>query len=149
MKINIDLIYPIGSVYITTQNISPEKLFGGTWQKFSKGRCLIGEGTIEENTENQYGQTKAGAWTAAAGGMGGEISHTLSTKEMPSHNHGWTGVNDGASSASAIGNYPFRIYQDRKINWQGTTSSINSTGGSEAHNNMSPYVVVYMWERIS
>ena len=67
---------------------------------------------------------------------------------MPSHGHGWTGVNDWASMSDSTGSYPFRIYQDRKTNWTGTANSINSTGGSEAHNNMPPYVVVYMWERI-
>lgn len=148
MKINIDLIYPIGSIYITTKNVSPEVLFGGTWQKFSKGRCLIGEGVVEDNTDNWCGQTKAGDWTAYAGNTGGEVVHTLATNEMPSHGHGWTGVNDWASMSDSTGSYPFRIYQDRKTNWTGTTSNINSTGGSEAHNNMPPYVVVYMWERI-
>lgn len=139
MKININLIYPIGSIYITTKNISPENLFGGTWQKFSKGRCLIGEGVIEDNTDNSFGQIKSGDWTAYAGNNGGEISHILTINEMPSHRHN---LNYGSSAGGDRTGY---VYSSASGSGP---AAMHPTGGSTAHNNLPPYVVVYMWERI-
>lgn len=147
MKMNIDLIYPIGSIYITTKNISPEVLFGGTWEKFSKGRCLMGEGVVEANTDNWCGQTKQGDWTAYAGNTGGEVVHTLSISEMPSHNHQIKTNNDDFNNSAGGGNYG--TTHDGASTWYNTDWYTQSTGGSSAHNNMPPYVVVYMWERIS
>ena len=68
---------------------------------------------------------------------------------MPKHNHGWSGVNDGASMSSDYGNYPFRVYQDKAINWSGTRGCIWPNGGDKPHTNLQPYQTLYMWERVS
>lgn len=148
MKINIDLIYPIGSIYITTKNISPEILFGGTWQKFSKGRCLMGEGAVENNTDDTFGQIEDGDWTAYAGTTGGEIKHTLSISEMPSHNHKYFRQKAVETEPSGKPDANSVYAANTAINNFKTEVTTYTTGGSNAHNNLPPYVVVYMWERI-
>lgn len=125
IHINVDAIYPVGSIYMSVNNTSPATYFGGTWEQI-KDTFLLSAGQ-----------------TYTAGDTGGEASHTLSTNEIPSHRH--AGLNSdaynisGASSAGAgfvLGNATYH-----------STSLIGYTGGGLAHNNMPPYLVVYMWKR--
>ena len=120
--------YPVGSIYISAVSTNPNTLFGfGTWEQL-KDTFLLAAGDTYE-----------------AGATGGEAEHTLTVDEMPSHTHGATGVNDGAGTSGQSGNYPIRIYQDKAGNWPVT--GIQYTGGSKAHNNMPPYLAVYVWKR--
>ena len=68
-------LFPIGAVYITANNVNPGTFLGGTWAQIAAGRTLIGVGTL-------------GSDTYTAGATGGVARVTLSTAEMPSHNHG-------------------------------------------------------------
>jgi microcystin-dependent protein len=67
--------FPVGAVYITATNVNPGTFIGGTWARIGQGRTLIGEGTL-------------GTDTYAAGATGGAARVTLTTSEMPAHNHG-------------------------------------------------------------
>lgn len=66
----LTMIYPVGSIYMSTSNVSPESFLGGKWRALDEGRVLIG-------ANNTY----------AAGSKGGEVEHTLTVGEMPSHDH--------------------------------------------------------------
>lgn len=79
----VDLIYPVGSIYMSVASASPATLFGGTWEQL-KDRFLLGAG-------DSY----------TAGDTGGSASHTLTTDEMPSHNHTFTGSAVTSSDISA------------------------------------------------
>lgn len=121
------VIYPVGGIYLSTSSISPATLFGGIWQQI-KGRFLLA-------ADNTYG----------AGTTGGEASHTLSTEEMPSHFHNvYNGYTGGGTS---FGSYAAKTdYTDSAIP-DGYTASTTSAGGGKPHNNMPPYLAVYMWAR--
>lgn len=108
--INImEVMYPRGSVYISTNSTSPAQIIGGTWSNISD--CfLLGAGS-----------------TYKAGQTGGEVNHTLTINEMPSHTHTWFGVNSTAGIVGQSGNYPIRMYEDTKSNWTG--NGINNSGG--------------------
>ena len=98
----LNMIYPIGSIYISVNSSNPTLLFGGVWEQV-EGRFLVGVGsTTDDNDE---------ILTFTNGQTGGEAQHTLEEDELPSHTHGLQG---------------------------------NDT----AHNNMLPYLAVYMWKRI-
>lgn len=142
---------PIGSIYQSTVATSPENLFGGTWEAMPAGRVLLAQGIASWGTYN-------------AGSMGGEASHILSVGEMPIHNHSaWTDA-QGDHTHSYIyargGNIscppPFGgstanvgSYQPTSTNGNhGHGVGIGNTGSSQAHNNMQPYVSVYIWKRI-
>ena len=118
--------YPVGSIYLSVVNINPSTYFGGTWEAI-EGVFLLG-------CSSEH----------IAGTTGGEVTHKLTVNEMPSHSHriygyynmtpqGGNYVAGGvvATVPQHYGNYP------------------EKTGGSQAHNNMPPYLVVYMWKRIS
>lgn len=171
----IELVYPVGSIYMSVNAANPGTLFGGTWEALDEGRVLIGANE-----------------TYAAGSTGGEATHTLTTNEMPSHTHTASTASAGAhthtrGSMEITGQFPgfknsshcsgaFSDVGDISMNtgsgstyhrgdvikmtassgWSGSSSSsgahshtvtVNNTGGGVAHNNMQPYLAVYMWKR--
>ena len=130
----LDLVYPVGSIYISEKNTFPGTLFGGTWVQI-KDTFLLSAGD-----------------TYSAGSSGGEASHTLTIAEMPTHDHRIS-QNSPTTSSNA---YTFTTFNaiisswykendglDRK-SWHATTAM---SGNSQAHNNMPPYYTVYMWKR--
>lgn len=116
--------YPVGSIYMSVNSTSPATLFGGTWVQL-KDRFLLGAGDTYSN-----------------GGTGGEATHTLTVDEIPAHTHPVTlrvkWINGTGNIQSANDNSFWRDTQ---------TGSTDSAGGGQAHNNMPPYLVVYMWKR--
>lgn len=130
----IDFIYPIGSqIYNSSKTFNPNALYKGTTWTRIKGYVLAGinEGDTDTNVRTSFSQ-----------GPG----KTIGSKWLQSHNHPWDGVNDGASSSSALGQYPFRIFQDRWANWNGTTNFMHVTGDGDAQN-IQPTQLTYIWER--
>ena len=152
----VNLIYPVGSIYISYSSTSPATLFGGTWTQL-KDRFLLGAGS---------------SYTAAA--TGGAATVTLTTANLPSHTHTFTGT---AGNLPGGGAHAHTIYggnatggsipgwdsystfgSTRKMSAllisngahthtytaAGTNSSV---GGGGSHNNMPPYLTVYMWKR--
>lgn len=116
--------YPVGAIYISTISTSPASLFGGTWEQL-KDRFLLGAGD-----------------TYSAGSTGGEAEHTLTEAEMPKHSHTITTWYGGVGNGSAV-----------QRGWSGESTSklatTSTTGGGTAHNNMPPYLSVYMWKRVA
>lgn len=123
-KTIFDLIYPVGSIYLSTVDVSPETIFGGRWQRI-QDRFLLAAGE-----------------TYPAGTTGGEAEHTLTIKEMPSHTHSVTPYASGGSGSSEGVQYVTGVE-----NW--VTGKAEATGGGGAHNNMPPYLAVYVWTRLS
>jgi hypothetical protein len=125
-KTLLNYIYPVGSIYMSVNSTSPANLFGGTWVQL-KDRFLLGVGDTYSN-----------------GATGGAATHTLSVTEIPAHNHSY-GVYDASSGTSLAINH-MAAYCG-KVNSTGWGSHTLYTGGGSAHNNMPPYLAVYMWKR--
>lgn len=120
--------YPIGSIYISTNETSPETLFGGKWSEIH-GAFLFANSALHQ-----------------AGEIGGEEAHTLTVDEMPSHQHSIPYPNSAGPEEAAIA-YPAE--SDTNKSWGAEMCKTRSAGNSVAHNNMPPYLSVYMWERES
>ena len=79
------------------------------------------------------------------GQSGGETSHTLNISELPAHNHVPTGSSNSPSAASPAGNLwaanPNNAYSDTP-NTAMNPACVTATGGSQPHENMSPYQVL-------
>lgn len=122
-KTLLNLIYPVGSIYMSTNNVSPQVFFGGTWVQITD-RFLIGAGN-----------------TYSAGRTGGAATHVLTVDELPSHAH-VVGTESGSITKST--SYIAGATGDAGARGTGTT---DNAGGGAAHNNMPPYLAVYMWKR--
>ena len=146
LKVNntniFDLIYPVGSFYISSKSTNPAILFGGTWEQI-QGRFLLGRSS-----------------SYPVGSMGGEATHTLTEAEMPSHKgHLSSGISGGAPYEK--GNYKGFLNSDKMTPYADIGRGWNvyagneihpaseAVGGGQAHNNMPPYLSVYIWKRTS
>ena len=127
----IDLVYPVGSIYISTVSTNPATLLGaGTWTAFAAGRTLVGL----DSSDTDFDTSEE---------TGGAKTHTLTVNEIPSHTHGSDGVRTGSNSANPGNN---AYYSSGDTGAYGSPNS-NATGGGNAHNNLQPYIVTYMWKR--
>ena len=131
-KTTLAAVYPVGSIYINaTNSTNPASLLGfGTWAAFGAGRVMVGLNSSDSDFDT-------------AEETGGSKTHTLSTSELPSHTHG------GIFPSGASGSFS----QAFDVDNPGTGADLGSekttaaTGGGGAHNNLQPYIVVYMWKR--
>ena len=161
-------IYPVGSIYMSTVSTNPATLLGfGTWEAMPAGRVLLAQGKSDWGT------------TYEAGSSGGEATHQLTVGELPSHGHTAStdtiNINGGfrldgteiggTTSASGVfsigssftpskghGNSGGGSNAGRNINFNSTHShkiTINNVGEGQSHNNIQPYLTVYMWKRVS
>lgn len=68
-------VYPVGSIYMSANNVNPGTIFGGTWEEWGAGRVPVG---VDVNDSNFNGVEKTG----------GASTHTLSEEQIPMHSHG-------------------------------------------------------------
>jgi hypothetical protein len=129
--------YPVGSIYMNASNSNnPSTLLGfGTWAAFGAGRVPVGIDSSDTDFDT-------------AEETGGAKTHTLTTDEMPSHTHNvqvtQRVTGDDAAGGSRV------LTADRNISTATvdiTGMTAKATGGGQAHNNLQPYIVVYMWKR--
>ena len=147
----INIIYPVGSIYMSVNNINPSALFGGTWTSWGAGKVPVGvdESDTDFNTVEKTGGAK---------------THTLTAQELASHNHNGTTdfagehahtFNGYAPNRMATGNSDYAFVSNPQshtdvIDASGThqhTFTTNNTGGNQPHNNIQPYITCYMWKR--
>ena len=132
--------YPVGAIYTSVNSTSPALLFGGTWERL-EGRFLLG-------ANNESGEPTYDGAT-----IGGETTHTLTEAELPNHRHYIRYSSDGSSNNWALGYLYMSEGADGSYSTHtdGTPKRVYSdtAGGDAAHNNMPPYLAVYMWKRES
>ena len=141
----LDNVYPVGSIYMNVNSTNPGTLFGGTWEQI-QGKFLLG-------MSSSY----------PAGSQGGEATHTLTSGELPEHYHSVGEQGNTVfvypssrtnSATSSTGNYALVLSnttngyvteQRAGVGRLVTTEAIENRG--QAHNNMPPYLSVYIWKR--
>ena len=134
----LQAVYPVGSVYVSiTDNRNPADILGfGTWEALPAGYGLVAQGTATA----EDGSTL----TFTAGQKSGEFKHQITVGESASHSHAF--YPDSLGNGSSGGSYWFLDAGTRgeKI---GVPRNTESTGGNLYHNNLSPCLAAYMWER--
>lgn len=165
----VDMIYPVGSIYMSVNNVSPSTLFGGTWVQI-QDKFLLASGSNHTN-----------------GNTGGSDTHTLNANELPAHTHV---IPEHRHNIDELNLYRIQIYQEDTVtnespglyvNSQGSyitdrgmvptragtilssgnewvhtvagttefmpSTTSGSTGNGQAFSTMPPYLVVNIWKR--
>ena len=123
--------YRVGDLFLTTIATNPSNYLGGKWELFGPGRCLV----CVDTSDSDFNTVKK---------TGGEKSHKLTIDEMPKHKpQALLNTGDSNTSGSAIN---WKIVHNGRF-YGG--DMFKSFGGDQAHNNLQPYIVVYMWKRVS
>ena len=155
-QVCLNLIYPVGSIYMSVKNASPETFLGGTWVAWGSGKVPVG---VDTSDTDFNGVEKTG----------GEKTHVLTENEMPKHKH--TGTEQEAQK--------FDIQQGSTFETKRYTASFTSetmqtasnsvansngsfsgngevvvehgitAGGGQPHSILQPYITCYMWKRVS
>lgn len=146
----IDTIYPIDSIYLSVNSANPNTLFGGTWVQL-KDRFLLGAGDVYTNDNT-----------------GGSDQVTLNITQVPPHRHWISSASrdDGNGTGCGSNGQDYGVWSDaggytdydqlkvagRYDSYTGGTGStvngrVSGNNGTTAHDNMPPYLVVFMWKR--
>lgn len=125
----IDLVYPVGSIYMSTKNVGPNTFLGGSWTKI-QGRFLLAADNAHQ-----------------AGSTGGAQTVSLTAEQNGPHQH--TGLTvDGTSITWTQPAVSPGSGNNGTLTTSGSTVPVSGSSGSGApHNNMPPYLAVYMWKR--
>ena len=143
----INLLYPINSIFLSTDNTNPGTRFvGTTWSQISQGRFLAGQGTGNDGTTS---------YTVGLSNFNGEYRHTLTEAEMPSHTHSLKIGTDqeqfyltnDANTATPTADGRFRAQGPTGTNDGRYAPNLPSTGGGGSHNNIPPGFGIYVWKR--
>lgn len=159
----IDKVYPVGSIYISTNSRNPGQYLGGMWDSYGEGRTLIGVDTNSDDL-NTGGLT------------GGEKETTLITENLPSHSHTTTiaasgehthsfrmgrsdGTEDdvygvapdhnGSRGLKIFKPYTYHTNANQRTGSHSHTATVSSVGEGQSFSNMPPYITCYIWKRVS
>lgn len=136
----LNTIFPVGSLYLSVSSTSPASLFGGTWERLG-GRFLLG-------ADDAY----------PAGSTGGEAAVTLEKDQLPTVEGSldFRALSSDANIVSGDGEV-FTYTANGGPTWSNSISSVGTAmpcdritmrfGGSQPHNNLPPYLAVYIWKR--
>jgi len=122
----LEKVYPVGAIFTTVTAYANSAavvaaIGGTTWTAFGSGRVLVGV----DSSDTDFDTVEE---------TGGSKTHTLTIAEMPAHTHEYR--NPMATGLQG------HQYTDHSGNDQ-----TGSTGGDQPHNNVQPYITVYMWKR--
>ena len=107
-----------------------QKIYGGTWERWGAGKVPVG---VDPNDTDFNAPNKSG----------GSKTVTLTKDQMPSHSHTCTtAIGWQTGGGSSVG----RVTTNNG-NWNGWGTTINATGGDQPHENMPPFLTLYMWRR--
>ena len=168
----VDMIYPVGSIYMSVNNVSPQYLFGGTWTQITDTFLLACGSTYASDGANvhtaQHGEATHTLTSAESGqknlgtvtSTGGSHSHKISSTDTKARFLGTTSDGDGITrnsvkpgTSTAVSNFLksvnsiLRYDGDASSGSLSVSTTISGSDATSSHNNMPPYMAVYMWKR--
>lgn len=154
----LNLIYPIGSIYMSVNSTNPSNLFGGSWESWGTGKVPVGI----DASQSEFNAVEK---------TGGQKNVKLTVDQMPTHTHIQNAhshnINEvnGENNIVASGGYNNNgnewganfIYGGQPGSWgftnvssfntRNATATNQETGGNKEHSNLQPYITCYMWKR--
>lgn len=156
----LDRMYPVDSIYISTNSTSPASLYGGSWERYGAGRALISASDTDSDftagttggskTHNHkygiavgsfYGHTLIAPNDAHPAVWSGLVSYDKDSGEAIDSFHEWTKLEDKNKAVIGSGSMLGQTgqpYNARRYRYETDTKRESS---------LSPYVAVYVWRR--
>lgn len=128
--------WPIGSIYITVEDVNPSSVLGGSWVRFASGRTIVGV----DGTQSEFKDVEK------------EGGH----KELQAHTHNGRWQNFIPNGTGPLSHNDFGgdgvMITDNAINgingdWK--SGALTASAGSGNAQNLQPYITVYMWKRVA
>lgn len=141
----IDKIYPVGSIYMSVNNVNPDTLFGGTWVRI-QDRFLLAAG-------NTY---SAGATGGSANSTLIEHSHDFGRQTENNLKCNLWGVSAGGATATGYSKMAkegttatvrYISATSDKSGYRWLSNTLKEGDGDGTGKNMPPYLTVYVWKR--
>jgi len=145
----LEALYPVGSIYLSTNSTNPSAVFGGTWIAWGQGRVPVGVDSNDVDfVQDMTGGNKAAVVVShnhSASSGATAHSHGSFTSGSTAHSHGsfattWSGnhihsVPGGGTTGGGIGNGARAAGSSTLTNSAGDHQhSVNiSGGGSHSH----------------
>lgn len=138
----LDIIYPVGSIYLTINDINPQTLFGGTWEKISGGYIYGASSSLEQTSFH---------------GRGAQ-STKLTVDQIPKHGHWILALNKNPNGYNYSSHMDYdspgskcvidfsTTYNPDTRGW-GNSVGIQMTGGNQGHTHDIATIDVFMWKR--
>lgn len=142
----LDRMYPVNSIYISTNSTSPASLYGGSWERYGTGRVLVSADDSDTDfTAGKTGGKKKLVWdtTDNSSESGMWIYTKLSIRSDA------TIIAESHTESAHLWNSNSGIFKGSSMEW---TSPSNVTGSVSTFGSinvpaMNPYVAVYIWRR--
>ena len=144
------LIYPVGSIYLSTSTTNPSSYFGGTWEAVAQGRTLIGVNTSDTdfNSAMKTGGSKTknmthshGLWSRGIALIGAPQGNAAGIGYV-----GW-GNGDGPDSLYSVGGTSHNAAGHPKRSHNTRLDGSTDDAMSSTFNIMPPYYTCYIWRR--
>jgi len=127
----VDLVYPVGSIYMSVNDASPAVLFGGTWEQIGQGRTLFGAGN---------GYTAGTTVEAGLPNITGTLTRAYGEPNMVEQVGAFHKATNGAYKNGMTTNW------QTNYGWGFDASKSNPIYGN-SETVQPPAFVVYMWQR--
>lgn len=136
----LDTVYPVNSIYISLDSTSPASLYGGTWERFGKGKTLVG--VDEADTDFKTAGLTGGSKTQIVdgGAFRAQIAFNSAGRfwfQQDESTEPW-------SSTSSVNNTSY----DWTTGTWGTKTGVRISN-KQTLNNLPPFQTVYIWRRIA
>lgn len=172
----LDFCFPVGYIMTTASSVNPSETHGGTWKLITEGTFIVAAGNSSQYKQGQTGgeathkltikemplhnhdcsTNDSGAHTHTRGTM--NITGTFGADDRMFNSYsGAFSKGAGADTGSQRSEWGAVFNFDASRSWTGETSQsgthnhivdIADTGGEQAHNNLPPYLAMYMWQRV-
>ena len=148
--VDLSAVYPVGAIFTTVTAYADSAavvaaIGGTTWVAFAAGKMLIGL----DSSDTDFDTVEE---------TGGSKTHSLTEAELPSHQHfivdngtvaesGDITASNTVSEIATQGGSTYQSYVMRPGTGNAEVGLSSATGSDTAHNNLPPYIAVYMWKR--
>ena len=142
----LDRMYPVNSIYISTNSTSPASLYGGSWERYGTGRVLVSADDSDTDfTAGKTGGNKKLVWDTTNNSL--EDGMYIYTKLCIRSDA--TIIAENHSESAQLWNANSGIFKGSSMEWtspSNVTGSVSTFGAINVPA-MNPYVAVYIWRR--